>query len=333
MILITGGTGLAGSHLVLQLLRKGEKLKILIRSESSKSIFENLIKILAEENENHLKTVEYSFGDILDKASLEEAFVGVTHVYHCAAMVSFNRSDRKKMLDTNIRGTANVVNCCLEHGVKKLVHVSSVAAVKSSAENKKIVEDNGWPTGKNLDYAYSKTESEFEVWRGISEGLNAVIVNPSVILGFGDPKKSSTKLFGRVKQGMKFFTRGITGFVDAEDVARAMVMLMESDVQAERYIVNAENLSYEELFAKMAGALKVKPPKHYAGRFLTEIAWRAEFFLSLILFKKPILTKGTARTSHVKQYYSSDKLTNAFNFKFTSIDNTIKRVASLMELA
>lgn len=326
MILVTGGNGLLGSHLVLRLAGTGNKVRILVRNEESKEKLLNFLKRIKEEKlvEENLVFVK---GDITDRFSLFSAVEGVEKVYHCAAMVSLHHADRRKMLDTNIRGTAMVVNACLQYKVKKLVHVSSIAAINSTPGVKYSIEELGWPTGKELDYSYSKRESEFEVWRGISEGLNAVIINPSIILGEGDLESGSGKLFRRVYSGMRYFTEGVSGFVDVKDVVRAMILLMDSSTTSERYILNGENLSYKDFFIRVAKVLNVKPPKKYAGRSLTELAWRLDKLGSIFLFRPHTLTRKAARAAHAINYYSSQKIVDSFTFKLTPVDKTIERTA------
>jgi nucleoside-diphosphate-sugar epimerase len=328
MILITGGTGLLGSHLIFHLASMEEKVRVLIRNQASKnrvtSLLENIYGILPE----HFNKLDFVVGDINNCFTLKEAFKDIKYVFHCAAKVSFGTDSQKEMMDTNIRGTANIVNACLQYKTEKLVHVSSIAAIDSSStKTGMIVESSGWPTSKNLDYAYSKTESELEVWRGISEGLNAVVVNPSVIIGEGDFNTGSGLLFNRVYKGLKYYTHGITGFVDVKDVVRIMIKLLKSNISGARFIINAENLTYKDFFIKVAEALKVQSPTHYASHFKTEIAWRFEKISSLILMKQPALTKKAARTSHEIAKYSSQKITESLGFTFTPINDTISRVA------
>lgn len=329
MILVTGGTGLLGSHLIYQLVRKGEKVRVLIRNHNSKDKLYNLLESIYGDFLTYSDNLEIALGDITNYYSLTEAFKEIKYVYHCAAVVSFNDTHSKEILETNIRGTANVVNACLHHHTEKLIHVSSIAAVDSSLTEEEIITENsGWPTSKNLNYAYSKTESEFEVWRGISEGLNAVIVNPSVILGEGEFNTGSGLLFKRVYKGLKYYTNGITGYVDVKDVVRIMISLMKSKLIAERYILNADNLTYKDFFKKVAEALHVKAPSRSASRYMTETAWRLEKIRSIIFLKEPVLTKKAARTSHEKIKYSSAKIIESLGFTFTPINDTIKRVAN-----
>lgn len=328
MILVTGGSGLLGSHLVLQLAAAGMKVRILIHNNESKNKLLQFLVNSGLETNMAEKNLEFIQGDVTDKFSIYAAAEGVQKVYHCAAMVSLHHADRMKMPEVNIRGTANVVNACLQYNVQKLLHVSSIAAINSKPEAKFSIEELGWPSGNELDYGYSKRESEFEVWRGISEGLNAVIINPSIIIGEGSLESGSGKLFKRVYSGMKYYTEGVSGFVDVKDVVRAMILLMDSATSSERYILNGENLSYKEFFEMVAKAFHVKPPKKYAGRSLTELAWRLDKISAILPFRKHNLTRKAARAAHAINYYSSQKILDSFTFKLTPVEETIERTAN-----
>lgn len=324
MILVTGASGLVGSHLLKCLLEKQEKVKAFVRTRKSIDKVEEVFKYYNLELSQFNNNLEWIFGDITNNIQVAEAFKDVSKVFHCAAAVSFNEKDKRLIHETNIRGTEIVVNCCLQHNIEKIVHISSIAAIKKSGKNKEIVEDNGWPSGKMPPYAYSKTHSEFEVWRGMAEGLNAVVVNPSIILGPGNWQSGSSLLFDRVYQGSKYFTRGITGFVDVRDVVNAIDQLMESDVHTKRFILNGTNLSYESLFKSMAKYLKVRAPKKHAKPFITEFAWRMAKLFSILTFTAPKLTKSAARASHRVQLYSSERIKNEIGFEFRPIDETIR---------
>lgn len=324
MILITGASGLVGSHLLLKQLEKSQKIRAIIRSKEAKKKIAEVFSYYDTVFSKIESNIEWCYGDITDELFMSGVFEGVKKVYHCAAYVSFNEKDKKKIYRTNIKGTSVVVNLCLSHGVEKLVHVSSIAAIKVSDDLKETTEDMGWPSGKQSTYAYSKTQSEFEVWRGVEEGLKAVVVNPSVILGPGNWSAGSGRIFSRVFSGMQYFTRGVTGFVDVRDVVKAMIMLMESEIHAKRYILNGENLSYEDLFKNIAKHLKVNPPWKYASPRLTSIAWRLAKLGSLFTFSTPQLTRNTSAASHRIQKYTSNRIKEDLKLDFYPIQDTIR---------
>lgn len=323
-ILVTGGTGFLGAHLLFDLVKQGHKVRALRRASSPMELVNPFAK-----------QIEWVDGDILDVGSLAEAMSGVQQVYHCAGMVSFMPQDKYKLLKVNVEGTANVVNIALDEGVEKLVHVSSIAALgrKSPDGNSvqhtamTIDETTEWEQSKlNSNYAISKFKGECEVWRGIAEGLNAVIVNPSVIMGNGFWDEGSAKLVQRVDSGLKYYTNGITGFVDVRDVSAAMIQLMASDISNERYILNAENWSYKDVFTKLALFLGKTPPQREASAFAANMAWRLEKVRSMLTGARPLLTEETVRTAQHKFNYDNTKLLKALpGFTFTPVEATFKR--------
>ena len=314
MILVTGATGLVGSHLLKQLVANGKKVRALYRS-SVPSI-------------EGTEGVEWVRGDILDVISMEGAMVGVKQVYHCAAMVSFNPKKKAILHHTNIEGTANVVNACLNEGVDKLLFVSSVAALGRIREDKLINETMNWSEEtSNSEYGKSKYFSEIEVWRGIGEGLNAVIVNPVIILGAGDWTSGSSGLFKSAYDEFPWYTEGTGGFVDVMDVVKAMILLMDSNVSSERFILSAENLSYREVFTQMAKNFGKKPPHRRVKPWLASIVWRMEAVKAMFTGKEPLLTKETVHTAAAKVQFDNQKLKRFFlNFQYTPIHISLQHI-------
>lgn len=328
MILVTGGTGLLGSHLLMDLAKRDERVRALKRDSSDLSVVKKNFSRYCDQPEMLFSKIEWANGDVLDYLSLTEAMEGVMVVYHCAAMISYNPAERKTLLKNNIRGTANVVNACLEKKIEKLCHVSSIAAIGVSLTGELIDEEHHWqPATNSSAYTLSKFYSEMEVWRGISEGLSAVVVNPSIILGSGDGNKGSSRFFSLINRGMRYYTAGAVGFVDVRDVCRAMIRLMDSPIVNERFIISAENLTYRELFNMIADSLGKPRPEKLATPFMTAIAWRYEKIKSLLTGIAPSLTKENARTGHKSLCYSNNKITLALNMKFIPVKDTVMEVA------
>ncbi len=273
--------------------------------------------------------IEWFPADMLDPVSLAEAMEGVSKVYHCAAIISFDPSERKQTIKSNVDTTASIVDLCLEFGVEKLCHVSSVSAIGSRYDGQLVTEEDLWRHSKRrTGYSISKFYSEMEVWRGINEGLDAVIVNPSVILGPGNWHRGSGRFFAAVIRGMKYYTEGMTGFVDVRDVCQCMIELMESDINAERFILNGENIYYRDLFNMIADALGKPRPATYASKRLVEIGWRLEWLRSRLTFSKPNLTKETARSGRSISLFSNQKIKEATGHEFIPIKETISWTAS-----
>ena len=248
MILVTGATGLVGAHLLVELIPQSTAIKALYRSEEKRQNALKVLQYYGITTSQIESVVQWEKVDILDLVHLKSIFHDVTHVYHCAALVSFHKMDYNALLQNNVEGTANVVNLCLKYKIQKLVHMSSVAAIGDAKEGELVTEESKWASyeGKS-GYAVSKKHGEREVWRGIEEGLNAVIVNPTVIFGAAALDQSSIVIFDTVLKGQKFYTIGSNATVDARDVASVMHKLMRSSIQNQRFLLVGENASFKHI--------------------------------------------------------------------------------------
>jgi len=330
MNFVTGGTGLVGSHLLYDLLSRGEKVRALKRSSSNIEQVRKVFSYYTSEADDLFNQIEWVDGDVLDFYSLKEALEGTDHVYHCAAIVSFDAKKREQIIQNNVTGTANLVNACLDQRIKKYCQVSSIAAIGKSEISGTITEEGQWQNSKNKSaYSISKHLSEMEVWRGIAEGLNAVIVNPSIILGPGNWNSGSSKIFSTIYGGLRFYTKGVIGYVDVRDVSKAMIMLMKSDISGQRFIVSSENLSYEYVFKIIASNLGIKKPDIYARKWISELGWRIAELRESIFNKPALLSRENARTAHKTSYYSSQKLIDHLDFKLIPIEQSIKDISRL----
>lgn len=310
--------------MIYHLINSGEKVRAIRRDKSSLDIIRRVFAFYKADFEKLDEKLEWVDADITDVFSLECCLNGISEVYHAAALVSFQPGALEKMQQVNALGTSNLVNICLEKNIRKLCHVSSIAAI-GRADNKEIIDENVvWKASrKNSNYAISKYAAEREVWRGIEEGLDAVIINPSIILGPGEINSGSTRLISTVEKGLKYYTGGINGFVDVRDVVHIMKKLMDSDISAERYIVSSENLSYRELFGYIASALDKPAPKYEASLWMSEVYWRLEFLKSKIAGKKPLVTRETARTANNSYIYSGEKLRQHLNYEYITVNESI----------
>lgn len=317
MVLVTGGTGFIGAYIIKELIEKGYAVRAIRRSNKLPFFISNDI----------LNKVEWVTSDVLDVISLNEAMHGVETIIHAAALVSFDKKERKQMYNTNVDGTANIVNLSLENEIKKLVHVSSISALGRTFAGEKVNEEKKWVDSKlNSHYGISKNKAEMEVWRGMGEGLNAVIVNPSTVLGFGNWHDSSCAIFKNSYNGFPWYTNGINGFVAVEDVAKTAVLLMESNITEERFIISHENWEFKKLFDIIADGFGQKHPKWQATPFLSGIAWRIEKIKSAIKNAKPLLTKETARIALSKTYWQNDKILKALpGFSFMPLASCITK--------
>lgn len=324
MILVTGGTGLVGSHLLFDLVSSGKKVRVLKREKTSIDLVKKIFAYYTTHSSSLLDSIEWVKGDITDIFSLYEVLEDIEYVYHSAGFVSFESSDKQEIMKINAVGTANVVNACLHKNVKKLCYVSSIATLGRENNNGITNEETHWINSiNNSVYAVSKYNAEREVWRGTAEGLPAVIINPSIIIGPGNWGKGSSQLFKQVWDGLNFYTTGVNGYVDVRDVSKAMIQLMESNIENTRFIVSAENIDYFNLFKTIAEGLNKKAPSIKASPFLSQIAWRTEKAKSFLIGKNPLITKETAYTAFQKYYFSNEKLIKALDFEFIPISKSI----------
>jgi dihydroflavonol-4-reductase len=326
-VLITGANGLVGSATARRFVEAGFDVSALCRTDSDLSLLKDI-----------LPKITILEGDVLDIHSLEKAFENQDYVVHTAAIVSFVPKDRNRMFKVNVEGTANVVNVCLEKKINKLCHISSIAALgRTTSASEKILggiidENQKWEDSPlNSNYAKSKYEAELEVWRGEAEGLDVVVVNPSIILGEGDWHKSSTQLFKYVYEGHKYYTNGNLNYVDVNDVVEAIFNLTTSEIKNERFILNGGTITYKDFFDKIGAVFNKKPPAKTLSPFFIGILWRLEALRSFFTKKAPLITKETAKNSRTKFAYKNEKIRKSIGFEFTNLDVTIQRVCDFLE--
>lgn len=328
MNLITGGTGFLGAHLAALLLKQDRNVKIFKRPSSSFDelhlIFRYHFGVYAS---SYFKRLSFVDGDITDIDDVAQALNDISYVFHCAATVSFDKKKQKMMNEINVTGTKNLVNAMLEMQCSaKLCHVSSIASLGRSSNNSMIDESTMWDhASQNTNYSKTKYYSEIEVWRGIAEGLNAVIVQPGIILGPGQWNKGSCELVPLVDRGLKFFTRGVNGFVDVEDVVEVMIKLMYSDISEQRFILVSENLSYQDLFTKIAHNLDRKPPSIHAGYTLRKLVVRADALRSVLFRKKRTYSDEFALLAGSRSEYDPSKIMTLLNHRFIAIDLCLEK--------
>jgi len=327
MIFVTGGTGLVGSHVLLKLAEKGEEFKALKRKSSSLEICKSVFSFYnAGAFFDKINWVE---GDVNNIPSLTEGMKGCERLIHCAAVVSFYASDADLLKKVNIEGTANVMNVALAGGVKKVGFVSSIATLGRNSTLGLVDEECQFKTTKlDSNYALSKYYAEQEVWRASNEGLDVIIVNPSVILGPGDWTKGSSQIFQKIHKGLKFYTQGSTGYVDVNDVAESVLQLLFSKIKNERFIVNGENLKYRDCFDRIAVALNKPKATIKVSPFLKEVAWRVDTVRAFLTAQKPLLTRETTNSAMTSSSYDTSKIEKMIDFQFTDMDSTIKKYAA-----
>lgn len=330
MILVTGGTGLVGSHLLYKLLCENQRVRAIYRRSHTLDRVKHVFSYYTENHQVLFDNIEWVEADLNDIPALQKTFKDINYVYHCAAFVSFEPDKYRQLRKINIEGTANIVNLSVSHKIKKLCYVSSIAAIGHEANpDQLITEQTEWnPEDDNSVYAITKYGAEMEVWRGTQEGVPAVIVNPGIILGPGYWRGgSSGSFFRQIHKGLTYYTTGTSGYVDVWNVCDTMTKLMQSDISNERFILTAENLSFHEFQLKVAQALEVKPATKEAGYLTLEVGWRLDWLMNTLFGKRRRLSKQLAKSVRSKTIYDNSKIKKALDTEFRGIDDSIQKVS------
>ncbi len=327
MILVTGGTGLVGSHLLYKLVNNGEKVRAIYRTERKLDNVKQVFSCYTDDYNRIFESIDWVQADILDIPLLSEAFKDVTYVYHCAAFVSFEPDKYQLLRQTNIEGTANVVNLCISNAIKKLCYVSSIATLGNAIHGEPITEETEWNAeADNSVYAITKYGAEMEVWRATQEGLDVIIVNPGVILGGGIWRFGTGSFFKKAHKGFRFYTRGTIGLVSVEDVVSIMIALVNSDIKNERFILVAETWTYRKFLQALALSVKMKSPQKEARPLVLQIVWRLDWLKHKLMGKRRQLTRHIVYSLFSETSYSSDKIKKAIDYRFEPMDDVITAV-------
>jgi dihydroflavonol-4-reductase len=325
MIFVTGAGGHLGSHVLYELVKANRSVRALYRNENKLAFVKKIFSYYQPDQPGLFNNIEWVQGDINDYLSLTEYMKDVSQVYHIAGLVSFDDRDRQKLFLNNAIGTANVVNACLEKSIEKLCHVSSIAALGEFNDRGLINENVIWNQGLSASaYAISKFRAEMEVWRGIYEGLNAVIVNPSVIIGPGMWRGPGKSLFSEIYKGLKYYPSGSSGYVDVRDVARSMIQLTNGNFSGERYIVNAENIKHRTYLNLLADAMERTRPRFRITPILAKIASKAEAIRSSVTGQSPRINIKTLEIASEKLAYSNAKICDTLDMAFIPIEESVQ---------
>ena len=318
MVLVTGGSGLVGGHLLIHLIKKNKRIRALRRNNSSFNELKTICAFYKMDFEQVMSSIEWVVGDLLDEQSLYKAMENVSTVYHCAAVVSFGGYSADQLKEINIRGTHNLTQAALRHHITSFAFISSIGALGQSQHGSTITEETPWnPQNTSSIYSNSKYAAEQEVWEASRQGLPVVIVNPGIILGAGDFSKGSLQLFSQVKKGMPFYTKQKSGYVDVRDVCKAVITLVEQQIYNERFILVSENLSNKDLFTLTAHAMGKRAPFISIGRRGLMWASKIDRFISRLAKKQPLLTPEIIASALKQENYSSAKIQQVIGFNFT----------------
>ena len=328
MILVTGGTGLVGAHLLFTLIDNNEEVRAIYRKTSDLNAVKKVFSYYTSEVDRVFNKIDWQLADITDILSLEVVFKNIDYVYHCAAYISFNPRHFKTLKKVNVEGTANVVNFCITEKVIKLCYISSVASLGKTENESLITEECEFnPNDRNSVYSITKHQAEMEVWRGSQEGLDVVIVQPGVIIGEGIWSSASGGIFRTIAKGLKFYTPGGIGIVDVKDVVTAMIYLTKSELKNQAYILVGENILYKKLLTKISNKLHRKAPKLLISKTLMLSFANFDWVLNKLFKTRRKLLKSTVRNLFKRSFYDSSKITTTTNFNFRDLDKTIERVA------
>lgn len=323
MILVTGATGLVGGNLMWYLLQENDRISAIRRTTSNLQPLSTIFSFYTSHPDEYLSRIDWIMADLCDEVSIQNALRNVTSVYHCAAVVSLG-NDSNILMETNVRGTRNIVQAALKAGVESFCFVSSIAACGKAHQNEPIDENNPWSENENRSaYSLSKYYSELEVWKGIEAGLHAVIVNPGVILGVSGSKTGSSQLFAQVQKGLLFYTNGGSGYVGVQDVVRAMMELMRHKKYGERFVLVSQNCSNKEVLSWMADGFGNRRPFIGIGKSTLWMVGIVSEILGKVFRFKPLIDRSTARSATNRSYYSAQKIQKALGFSFTAVEQCI----------
>ena len=322
MILVTGGTGLVGCHLLYSLVNENKKVRALHRKNSKTDSVRKVFSYYSKDYKKLFDKIEWIEGDINDITSLDVAFQNISEIYHCAAFISFSNQDFNAMKKINVEGTANMINTAIVKKVDKFCYVSTIAAI-GERKNMLIDEECEWKENNN-PYSKTKHDAELEVWRGISEGLNAVIVNPGVIIGSGYWKRGSGAFITQISRGMNYFPPGKTGFICVKDVVKIMRELMDKNIFSERFLLVAENWTQKDFIYSVCNYLNLKSPSKKASKSIMILGLILDTARSFFLNKRRRLSSAIIKSSHSKNEYSNKKISSVLNYKFKMVEKSIK---------
>lgn len=318
-ILLTGASGLVGQHLLCKLSAEGYRIRALSLHGEPQKKFTSW----------DTKRVEWVVADIQDFTQLPDVLSGIDLVIHTAAKVSYDPRERDAMLEVNVIGTENLVNAMLDRQIPRLIHFSSIAALGQPAPAELTREETPYEEKEQTTYyGKSKHLAELEVWRGMAEGLEVLVLNPGIILGEGDEERSSSNLFHIVRNEFPYYTSGSTGWVDVADLCEIVWrFLHQPQAWNQRYICVGQNASFREVFTQMANHMQVKPPHRYAGPLLTALVWRLYYVKCLLVGGQATITRETAASAHRQQAYDHSRLLGALpGFQFNTLENTLQRI-------
>jgi len=319
MVFVTGATGLIGSYLLLELSKRGKKIRAMKRENSDLSAVKNLFAELSDSNA--FDKIEWVETDLLDIPSLSASLQGIKTIFHTAGCVEFDDREKKLIHQTNVEGTGNLVNLAISEKIPEFVYISSIAVLDELPEEKSVNENSKFDTEKaHSEYAISKKKGEMAVWRGSQEGLKVLVVYPSVVIGSLDGKRASEKIFGLASKNKMFATEGITGYTDVRDIAFCMAELAEKDVWGQGFIINSENKSFAEIFNFLRGKWNLIPVKILSEPKLKFIQKTSNINR---IFRGKYMSKANYHALTGKAKYSNQKIKETIDRNFIPVNEAL----------
>lgn len=324
MIFVSGATGLVGSHLLFELCQTKTKIRATFRDKSRMENVKHVFRYYSDDADMLFEKIEWIPLNLFELEDVIKATKDCSQIYHCAAIVSFNPANKKETIRLNELMTKNIIEAALFHSIFDFCHISSIATLGRMPNNGYIDETVKYDkSDSHSAYSIGKFKAEVLVLEAQKRGLKPLIVKPSVIIGPGWWKEGSGKFYSVINSGLPFYTNGQTGFVDVRDVAKAMVLLMDSNIRNTDFLISAQNMSYQDFFTKIARSLHKEPPKIKISAFVSMIVWPFAEFFAAIAGKEPVMNRYTARTSQSKYQFSGEKLTNTIDFNYRNMDLSI----------
>jgi nucleoside-diphosphate-sugar epimerase len=328
-ILVTGGTGMVGAHLLHKLSGKGYNIFTTYRDKQSILKAEKIFSFYTDKYKDISDSINWIECDLTDRNMLKKLFSEVDCVINCAAVISFSPGDEKSVISSNIDIASSVVDSCLESDVKRLIHLSSIASLGDTENGEEHTEENIWKSSKNKSaYSISKFESEMEVWRGIYQGLNAIILNPSIIIGPGDWDSGSPSIIKQIDKGLPFYTNAYNGYTSVYHVTDAIYSALKGTEEGKRYIVSSDNLSYKDLIYTICNTLKRKAPGKLIKRWLFKpITFIGEVFNRIGIRNK--FNKQLEKSIFNSYFYNGTLITKELDFRYSDLKKDITTIVNI----
>ena len=315
-VLLTGPDGVLGHNLARTLLENNYKVNVFVQEGRTTPFLDDL-------------PVKKYYGNILSQKQVEEAMEGCDYVIHAAAKTDTWPCKHESYWKVNVEGTGVMIKAAKKLGIKRFIHVGTANSFGSGCIDKPGTEESVYCADRyGLDYISSKYRAHLMVLEEIKSGLNAIIVNPTFMIGPYDAKPSSGAMILAVKAGVPGYPSGGRNFVYVKDVAIAITNALEKGQVGESYLLGNQNLNYKEIFALMAKAVDAKAPTMKMSNFITLFYGGMMTVFAKIFRFTPRVNYRLSVMSTEEHFYSSQKAVKELNMPQTPIDVALKEAVS-----